>query len=46
MSIPFKEIQPLNHQMGFNVNSVQRHTEPLNAQIGFNAIPFKDRFNH
>ena len=30
MSIPFKEIQPLNPKIGFNINSIQRQIQPLN----------------
>ena len=37
MLIPFKDIQPLNPQIGFNVNSIQRQIQPLNPQIGFNV---------
>ena len=28
---------PLNPQIGFNVNSIQRQIQPLNTQIGFNV---------
>ena len=54
MSIAFKrQIQPLNQQIGININSI--HT-PLNPQNGFNvnsiqkwilmSIALKDIFNH
>ena len=32
-----QRIQPLNPQVGFNVNSFQREIQPLNPQIGFNV---------
>ena len=28
---------PLNPQIGFNVNSIQRQIQPLNPQIGINV---------
>ena len=28
-------IQPLNPQIGFNVNSIQRQIQPLNSETGF-----------
>ena len=30
-----RQIQPLNPQIGFKVNSIQRQIQPLNPQIGF-----------
>ena len=39
MSIPDysfqKQIQQLNPQMGFNINSIQNQIQPLDPQIGF-----------
>ena len=32
-----RQIQPLNPQIGFNVNSIQTQIQPLNPQIGFNV---------
>ena len=32
-----RQIQPLNPQIGFNVNSIQRRTQPLHPQLGFNV---------
>ena len=32
-----KLIQPLNPEIGFNVNSIQRRIQPLNPEIGFNV---------
>ena len=38
MSIPLKkQIQPLNREMAFNVNSIQRQIQPLNSKIRFNV---------
>ena len=37
MSIPLKDIQPLNPQIGFNVNSIQTQIQPLNLQIGLSV---------
>ena len=36
MSISFKHIQPLNAQIGFNINSVEKRIQPFNRKIGFN----------
>ena len=30
-----RKIQPLNPQIGFNVNSIQRQIQPLNSEKGF-----------
>ena len=30
-----RKIQPLNPQIGFNVNSIQRQFQPLNSETGF-----------
>ena len=32
-----RQIQPLNPQIGFKVNSIQRRIQLLNHQIGFNV---------
>ena len=40
MYIPFKDIQPLNPQIGFNVNFIHR---PINPQVGFNVNSFQRR---
>ena len=34
--IPFRRIQPLNHQIRLKDNFIQRRIQPLNPQIGFN----------
>ena len=36
-------IQPLNPDIGFNVNSIQRQIQPLNPQIGFNVNSIQRR---
>ena len=43
MLILFKQIQHLNSQIGFNVNSIQRRFQPLNPQAGFNNNSFRRR---
>ena len=44
MSIPFKDIQPLNPQIGFNVNFIQTEFQPLILQIGPNVNSILSQF--
>ena len=39
-------IQPLNPQIGFNVNSILRRIQPLNSQIGFNVNCIQRQIQH
>ena len=43
MSIPFRQIQHLNREIGLNMNSIQRQFQPLNLQAGFNVNSFQRR---
>ena len=38
MPIPFEDgFKPLNPQIGFKINSIQKQIQPLNPKIGFNV---------